>query len=88
MHLAADPFGKVKTLIQQLIERLLAEATAEATKKGFCDTEVSKAEEERAYRLSDVKKLMVELEAWAPAPLACCRGGRPGGVSRPPAPSA
>merc|ERR1719191_1924942 len=42
-QIRADPFAKVKQLIQQLIERLLHEATQEATKKGFCDTEVTKA---------------------------------------------
>merc|ERR1719297_608618 len=61
MHVAADPFTKVKKLIQQLIERLLAEATAEATKKGFCDTELGKARKDRDYRLQDVKSLSVEL---------------------------
>jgi len=61
MHVAADPFTKVKKLIQQLIERLLAEATAEATKKGFCDTELGKARKDRDFRLQDVKSLSVEL---------------------------
>jgi hypothetical protein len=57
----ADPFGKINALIQDLIERLVQEATAEATKKGFCDTELGKAEKDRDYRLSDVKKLNVKI---------------------------
>ena len=63
MHVASDPFTKVKKLIQQLIERLLAEATAEATKKGFCDTELGKANSDRDFRMKDAKDLNLELEA-------------------------
>jgi predicted nucleic acid-binding Zn-ribbon protein len=60
-QLKADPFAKVKQLIQQLIERLLHEATQEATKKGFCDTEVTKAENKRDFRFTDVQTLGAEL---------------------------
>jgi len=63
MRAAADPFTKVKTLIQKLVERLLKEATAEATKKGFCDTELGKAESDRDFRMSDTAKLDVEIES-------------------------
>jgi len=63
MHLLDDPFVKVKTLIQQLIERLLRESTSEATKKGFCDTEVGKANQDRDFRLADSKKLDQEIQA-------------------------
>jgi peptidoglycan hydrolase CwlO-like protein len=59
--LAQDPFAKVKQLIQQLIERLLHESTQEATKKGFCDMEVTKSENTRDYRFNDVRSLSSEL---------------------------
>jgi len=61
MKAKADPFLKVKELIQKLIERLISEATAEATKKGFCDLELSKAEKNRNHRFADVKRLSAEL---------------------------
>jgi chromosome segregation ATPase len=57
----ADPFAKVKGLIQKLVERLIAEATAEAAKKGFCDTELGKAKTERDFRLDEVNTLSAEI---------------------------
>jgi len=60
-RVAEDPFTKVKTLIQKLIERLLKESTEEATKKGFCDTELGKAKQDRAFRWEEVLKLNSEL---------------------------
>merc|ERR1719231_823790 len=62
MKAKADPFGKVKELIQKLIERLVKEATEEASKKGFCDTEMGKSKHDRDYRLMDVDKISVELK--------------------------
>jgi archaellum component FlaC len=59
----SDPFDKIKGLIQELIERLLAESEAEATKKGFCDTELGKANKDRDFRMKDAKELNIELEA-------------------------
>merc|ERR1719463_523172 len=47
LRVSADPFVKVKTLIQDLIQRLVQEAAEEATKKGWCDTEMGKATKNR-----------------------------------------
>jgi len=63
MRVQGDPFVKVKKLIQQLIERLVSESTAEATKKGFCDLELSKAEKNRNHRWADVQRLSAELSS-------------------------
>jgi hypothetical protein len=65
-QIEADPFVKIKKLIQGLIERLLEESKAEASKKGFCDTELGKSYEDRKNRFSDVNQLdadLMELEA-------------------------
>jgi hypothetical protein len=58
---SADPFKKVKGLIQKLIERLLTESQNEATKKGFCDTELGKARSERDSRWQEANDLSADL---------------------------
>jgi len=57
----ADPFEKIKGLIQKLIERLLEESKNEASKKGFCDTELGKANKDKDYRFQQSKDLSAEL---------------------------
>jgi len=58
---SGNPFAKVEKLIQALIERLIAESTNEATKKGFCDTELGKATQDRDFRREEVTHLNVEI---------------------------
>jgi len=58
----ADPFVKIKNLIQGLIERFFEESKNEASKKGFCDTEMGKSEKDRDNRFADVNRLDTETE--------------------------
>lgn len=63
---AVDHFKEVKNIIQSLIEKLLAEAKAEASKKGFCDTEIAKAELDREHeqaQATDISTDLKELES-------------------------
>jgi len=62
MRVSADPFIKVKKLIQDLIERLVTEAAEEATKKGWCDTELGKATHTRDSNMDTIMSLNAELE--------------------------
>jgi len=42
MSASADPFGKVKGMIEDMVEKLLDDQNKEASQKAFCDTETSK----------------------------------------------
>mmetsp|Transcript_33302 Transcript_33302/g.75392 ORF Transcript_33302/g.75392 Transcript_33302/m.75392 type:complete len:761 (+) Transcript_33302:87-2369(+) len=58
---SADPFAKVKTLIQELIERLLQEQGNEANQKAWCDKSTSAAEQKRTYAAEEIENLNAEM---------------------------
>lgn len=61
-QVAADPFGKIKTLISELIGRLNQEAADEADHKGWCDKSINKAKSTRDDKAEKIAFLNTLLE--------------------------
>merc|ERR1719482_2318121 len=62
---AADPFEKVKGLIEEMITKLVNEANQEATQKAFCDEEISKSKASQAEKNMKLDKLKSRLDSAA-----------------------
>merc|ERR1719498_969384 len=60
--IAADPFAKVKKMIDGMIARLLEEANEDASHEGFCDTEVGKSKVTRAKLSEEIDALNAAIE--------------------------
>jgi uncharacterized protein YoxC len=58
----ANPFGKVKKMIKDLIVKLMEEATSEAEHKGWCDTELTTNQQTRAKHTDAVNELNTLIE--------------------------
>jgi chromosome segregation ATPase len=55
-------FGKVTTLINDLLERLQQEADAEATHKAYCDKEMSETSQKKDEKDALLQKLTVKID--------------------------
>lgn len=60
--LEADPFTKVKKMIQDMITRLLEEAHGDATHEGFCDKELGQNEITRSKLSQEIDALTASVE--------------------------
>merc|ERR1719336_1214689 len=58
----ADPFAKVKKMIDNLITRLLNEANEDAKHEGFCDVEMGKSKVTRNKLSSDIDGLTASID--------------------------
>jgi len=59
---AADPFVKIRGLIEEMISKLVAEAQEEATQKAFCDEEMGKSKASKEEKEGLVEKHSSRLE--------------------------
>jgi len=62
MQVEANPFGKVKKMIKDLIVKLMEEATEEAEHKGWCDTELTTNKQTRDKKTAEVNELNSDIE--------------------------
>merc|ERR1719191_377749 len=60
--IGADPFAKVKKMIDEMITRLLEEANADAEQKGFCDKELGTNKITRDKLSSEIEELDAAIE--------------------------
>jgi uncharacterized protein YoxC len=58
----ANPFGKVKKMIKDLIVKLSEEATSETEHKGWCDTELTTNKQTRDKKTAEVNELESDIE--------------------------
>jgi chromosome segregation ATPase len=59
---AADPFGKVRGMIEDMIAKLMQEAAEEADKKALCDTDISESKAAKADKENIISKLDARIE--------------------------
>merc|ERR1719440_2332933 len=59
---AADVFGKVKAMIKDMIDKLLEEAEEDATKKAYCDKEMSETQKKQDDKEDTIEKMTTKID--------------------------
>lgn len=62
-QIGADPFGKVRGMINSMISKLEAAAEADATKKSYCDKEMSETKASKENKDDSVEQLSIKIDA-------------------------
>merc|ERR1719240_601763 len=60
--MSADPFAKIKGMIQEMIEKLVKEAEEEAGHKAYCDKEMGETKVKKADMTEEVDDLQVKID--------------------------
>mmetsp|Transcript_114252 Transcript_114252/g.323069 ORF Transcript_114252/g.323069 Transcript_114252/m.323069 type:complete len:672 (-) Transcript_114252:81-2096(-) len=61
-HASADPFGKVRKMIEELIYKLQAEANAEADRNAYCQTELATNKLTRENKAAEAEALVARVD--------------------------
>merc|ERR1719375_2967296 len=59
---AEDPFGKIRSMVEDMIAKLLQEAAEEATQKAFCDKEIGESTASKEDKSGKLDKVNARLE--------------------------
>merc|ERR1719407_100667 len=60
--MSADPFAKIKGMIQEMIEKLVEEAGKEAEHKAYCDKEMGETKIKKEDKTEDVEDLNTSID--------------------------
>jgi len=61
----SDPFAKVKELIVDMLAKLQKEGEADATKKAYCDKEMSETQAKQDDKTADIEKMTTKMDQQA-----------------------